>query len=445
MKQMAWRRPWAMVLLLWLGLATTALAQATQPATQPLASTLPTTRLSQPIPTEYGHYRLRFYTQYHDESLNMCVVCSNSHLIANTPGKVGVLVFLCGMGCGGDDGRQEFESAPSGYMQRTPLLDQACPVLLVSPQYPAKHKGGWYEPEMIEVMVHFLDTLVKDPRIDPDRVYLTGLSMGGGGTWSLAAAGTKYLAAAAPLCPRVTSPETVIPAVKDLPIWLIVGSKDGPFLTGCHTMLEGLRKEQADVRYTEIPGAQHAIWPIIYSKPEFYEWLLTHTRGKPASRIYSDAELMKIAAEPLKDPLTQKVEHDFASFAPYWQILNWNKDLQPGLQDQINGYSHVFSAGPLNATTPCLMQTTWKIPADRHARLHIVAGLVAKEDWQLVVNVAGQEVLATAVNAATAPDGWLDKTIDLAAWTGKDVHLDVYAKAGAKLGHAYLAKLAVEF
>jgi len=430
MNHSAWRSTLAFTALL--SLTALATAQTTRPATTGLSAT---------IPSDYGHYRLRFFTQYHDEALNLCVVCSNSHLIAKTKGKVPVVIFMCGIGERGDDGDGAFFCGPSGWMQRTPVLDESCPVLLVSPQCPPNHT--WYEPEMTEVMVHFLAELVKDPRIDTDRVYLTGLSMGGGGTWSVAAAGTKYLAAACPLCPPLTSPETVVPAVKNLPVWLVIGTNDG-FLAGCRTMMDGLRKEHADILYTEIPGADHCIWPNIYPKLEFYDWFLTHVRGKPVTRTYTAAELLKIAGDPPPDPLVQKVERDFAAFAPYWQISNWNRDNAPGLHEKLHGRQNVFSAPPLNADTACRMQTTWKIPAGKHGQLHIVAGRALNQDWQLVATVADKQALSIGVNATTAPDGWLDKTVDLAAWTGKEVHLDVYAKSGAAPGHAYFAKLAVE-
>jgi hypothetical protein len=349
---------------------------------------------------------------------------------------------MCGIGERGDDGDGMFYCGPSGWMQREQLLDDDLPVMVVSPQCPPNHL--WYDPEMTDVIVRFLDVLVKDPRVDPDRLYITGMSMGGGGTVSVAAAGAKYFAAAAPLCPPFTPPDSVIPDLKDLPVWMIVGSDDGRFTEGAHTMADALRKEQANFLFTEIPGAGHVIWPNIYTKLEFYDWFLTHTRGQPQARTYSSAELMKIASDPVGDAQTQLVEHDFSLFAPYWQIINWSRQFDPGLHPDLIGKKNVFSAPPLNATTNCMMETTWTLPANQQSQLEIVAGRAPREDWQLIVNIDGKQIFSAPIDHTTAPEGWTTQKIDLSQWSGKEVDIQVNAKAGATPGPAYFAKLAVE-
>ena len=90
------------------------------------------------------------------------------------------------------------------------------------------------------------------------------------------------------------------------------------------------------------------------------------------------------------------------------------------------------------------MQTTWRIPAEKQAKLHVIVGHDAS-DWRLVINGDCKQLLDQKIDATTTKDGWLDTTIDLGAWTGKAVHLDAITyQSGDKPGPAYFAKLAVE-
>ena len=369
-----------------------------------------TARMSTTIPSAYGHHRIRFYAQYQTEQLNMCVVCSNSRRIADTPGKVPTLVFLCGSGERGENGDGMFLAGPAAWMQREHALDEQCPVMVISPQCPGNH--SWYEPEMTEVMVNFLAKLTADPRVDPDRVYLTGLSMGGGGTWSVAAAGVNYLAAATPICGPLTSPQTTAATLKALPLWVVCGGNDGRFTQGSRAMVEALRKVGGNVIYSEPAGLDHGIWPNVYSKMEFYQWLVSHTRGQPSQSLFSDEQLLKLASAP-PDTQTNQVERDFGIFAPHWQIMNWNRQGHPGNAGQMRGYNRVFAVRPLNASTPCKMETIWTIPPDKHARLKFIAGC-GLSDRDFSIKADGKEVFVQRMDAAAVADGWVDRSIDLA-------------------------------
>ena len=120
-------------------------------------------------------------------------------------------------------------------------------------------------------------------RVDKDRVYLTGLSMGGGGTWTLAAAHPDRFAAIAPICgghahargPQGDGGQAQGPAHLGLP------RRQGPH--GPHRALrgDGQRPEGpgADVKFTVYPEAKHDSWTETYNNPELYSWFLAHKRG----------------------------------------------------------------------------------------------------------------------------------------------------------------------
>ena len=126
------------------------------------------------------------------------------------------------------------------------------PFIVVSPQSPGR---GW-NPETLNAL---LDRIILDYRVDRDRVYLTGLSMGGYGTWALAAAHPERFAAIAPICgggnPKDAS------KLKDLPIWVFHGAKDPTVpLARSQEMVDALKEAGSDVKFTVYPDAVHDSW-----------------------------------------------------------------------------------------------------------------------------------------------------------------------------------------
>ena len=145
------------------------------------------------------------------------------------------------------------------------------PFIVVSPQCP---KEMWWEP--IE-LVALLDEISSKYKVDADRVYVTGLSMGGFGSWRLAAYAPQRLAAIAPICGGGESYWTK--QFVHLPVWAFHGAKDtGVPLERSQAMIDALKKNGGEPKLTIYPEAGHDSWTATYENPEFYEWILAQKR-----------------------------------------------------------------------------------------------------------------------------------------------------------------------
>jgi predicted peptidase len=150
------------------------------------------------------------------------------------------------------------------------------PFITVSPQCPA---DSWWWREL-EVLTGLLDRIEATLAVDTKRIYLTGLSMGGYGTWHLAAMHPRRFAAIAPICggglPYDGFPERAC-ILKDVPVWAFHGAQDPVVpLEESEKMVDALRACGGDVRFTVYPDAEHDSWTEAYNTPELYTWLLSH-------------------------------------------------------------------------------------------------------------------------------------------------------------------------
>jgi predicted esterase len=145
------------------------------------------------------------------------------------------------------------------------------PFIVVAPQV---SPGEWWSiPELDDL----LDSLPSKYRIDPDRVYLTGLSMGGFATWAYLAAEPQRFAAAVPICGG-GDPEDAA-RFKDMPIWVFHGGKDDAVpIQRSQEMVDALKKLGNDVKFTVYPDVDHFSWVPAYKYPELYKWLLEQKR-----------------------------------------------------------------------------------------------------------------------------------------------------------------------
>jgi predicted peptidase len=146
------------------------------------------------------------------------------------------------------------------------------PFVIIAPQCP---KGEWWDPE---VLVALLDAVSECYRVDEDRVYVTGLSMGGRGTWQVAGAYPGRFAAVAPICgPSMWfKPGTL----DELPVWCFHGAMDNIVpIQESVDMVCRLRECGGHVRLTVYPDAGHDSWSQAYEDDELYDWFLRHKRG----------------------------------------------------------------------------------------------------------------------------------------------------------------------
>ncbi|GCE14575.1 prolyl oligopeptidase family serine peptidase [Tengunoibacter tsumagoiensis] len=152
---------------------------------------------------------------------------------------------------------------------------QSFPFITVAPQCPA---GSWWTVEL-EALTALLNFIEETYAVDPDRIYLTGMSMGGMGTWALSMALPERFAALLPICGG-NNPDTV-DRIKHIPVWAFHGAKDDVVpLEASTKMVEALRAAGGNVKFTIYPEADHDSWTETYKNPAIYSWLLAQKRSR---------------------------------------------------------------------------------------------------------------------------------------------------------------------
>jgi predicted peptidase len=189
-----------------------------------------------------------------------------------------LILFLHGAGERGSDVWKVATHGPGKYARAHPDF----PFILVSPQCPERQI--WSK----EVLLRLLDEITAKYAVDTNRIYLTGLSMGGYGTWDLGLAYPEKFAAIVPICgggqmiSLLLSRHDKAAALKTLGVWAFHGGKDPVVpLAESQRMVDALKKDGLpDVKLTVYPEAGHDSWTETYNNPELYEWLLKHERRK---------------------------------------------------------------------------------------------------------------------------------------------------------------------
>ena len=157
---------------------------------------------------------------------------------------------------------------------------QEMPFIIVSPQCPTGER--W----RTDTLMALLDDVSLKYRVDTNRIYLTGLSMGGYGTWALGNEHPERFAAIAPICgggeivPILLASPRKKAALKSLGVWAFHGAKDPVVkLEESEKMINAFKQIGAnDVRLTVYPEATHDSWTETYDNPKLYDWFLGHRR-----------------------------------------------------------------------------------------------------------------------------------------------------------------------
>ena len=180
-----------------------------------------------------------------------------------------LILFLHGAGERGDDLNMIKKHGIPKVVEERPDL----PFITVSPQCPEE---SWWT-EQTEALSALLDEIVNDYPVDRTRIYLTGLSMGGYGTWSLALREPERFAAIAPICGGLFGPAGVVSALKEMPIWAFHGAKDPVVpIEQQERLVRVLQECGGNIRFTVYPEAEHDSWTEPYNNPALYEWFLEH-------------------------------------------------------------------------------------------------------------------------------------------------------------------------
>jgi poly(3-hydroxybutyrate) depolymerase len=185
-------------------------------------------------------------------------------------GRWPLILALHGSGAVGDEiDRVRREGLPRRLEER-----RAIPFIVVAPQ---SSRYGWD----VEALDRLLDEVLRQYRVDADRVYLTGHSMGGYGAWALASTHPGRFAAIAPICGGGDSDRA--DRLRIVPTWAFHGADDRVILPEeSRRMVAAVERAGGDARLTIYPSVGHDVWSITYADPGFYDWLLAHRRRSPA-------------------------------------------------------------------------------------------------------------------------------------------------------------------
>jgi predicted peptidase len=196
-----------------------------------------------------------------------------------------VILFLHGAGERGTDGIRQKETGLGPALRKNPV-----PAIVVYPQLPPD--AQWLG-EHADAAMQALDDAIREFDGDPQRVYLTGMSLGGYGVWHLALAHPDRFAALVPVCGGIAPAESASSvrqspltayaldpyrftahALRHIPAWIFHGAADATIPPDeSRRMHDALRNEHADVRYTEYADVGHDSWTRAYTEPELWRWL----------------------------------------------------------------------------------------------------------------------------------------------------------------------------
>lgn len=183
------------------------------------------------------------------------------------------ILFLHGAGERGDDLSGLYKQGLTAYLSAGNDL----PFIVIAPQCAPDETWLSYRTEVMNL----LDFITDQYAVDTSRIYITGLSMGGFGTWDLARLYPERFAAAAPICggmPWLIDIERAAQRLKTLPIWVFHGAKDPVVpLEYSQVMVDAIQAIGGNIQFTIYPDLEHNSWSVTYANMELYDWFLGHS------------------------------------------------------------------------------------------------------------------------------------------------------------------------
>ncbi len=183
-----------------------------------------------------------------------------------------LILFLHGFGERGDS-LTDLELVKLHGIPKVVENGKDLPFIVISPQC---SRQSWWTLETVNLKA-LLDSVMAEYPVNPAQVYLTGLSMGGYGSWTLGAMYPEMFAAVAPVCGGGVHSQ--VSALKNVPVWAFHGAEDD-IVRPYHSeeMVTALQKVGGDVRLIIYPDLKHDSWTATYNNPELYDWFLSHER-----------------------------------------------------------------------------------------------------------------------------------------------------------------------
>lgn len=198
-----------------------------------------------------------------------------------------LVIFLHGIGERGSDNTRQLRNGVENFVTAAARAQHPC--FLVVPQCPpdatwspirgTKENTPFAETPTVPgaLLIGLIEELLEDGAVDPDRVYVTGLSMGGYGTWDLVSRRPELFAAALPVCGGGDPAKAE--KLVGLPIWCFHGGADQVVpAERSRQMMAALEKAGADAKYTEYEGVGHDSWTRTYGDSDVLEWLFAQKR-----------------------------------------------------------------------------------------------------------------------------------------------------------------------
>lgn len=198
-----------------------------------------------------------------------------------------LVLFLHGAGERGDDNAAQLRNGAKEFAIK---LNAESPCFFLAPQCPKEKKWAeveWGSPEShdlpaepskpMALLLELLPKVMAEQPVDPARVYVIGLSMGGFGTWDILARRPELFAAAVPICGGADV--KTAPAIVHIPVWVWHGADDNAVKTvRSRMMVEALRAAGGEPKYDELAGVGHASWAKAFASPELSKWLFAQTK-----------------------------------------------------------------------------------------------------------------------------------------------------------------------
>lgn len=203
--------------------------------------------------------------------------------------RMPLVIFLHGAGERGDDNTKQLTHGASTFLNeknqkqfpayvvfpQCPESDYWSSVKIDRTQMPLQLDFNYERPltKSLQLVVSLIRKLIDEKPIDPKRIYVVGLSMGGMGTFEIIHHYPELFAAAIPICGGGDALQFNKRAAR-IPLWIFHGDADGVVKVDySRTMLNRIQKYNKDVRYTEYKGVNHNSWDYAFQEPDFLSWL----------------------------------------------------------------------------------------------------------------------------------------------------------------------------